>query len=74
MGYTYTRSIETNPMNFANEYLDKIKIDLTSRKIELYGSDGSCKVIEDNSVGQFMSMLDIIKKTAPTNIVEYAAL
>jgi hypothetical protein len=61
-------------MNFANECLDKIKIDLTSRKIELYGTDGSHEVITDNSVGQFMSMLDLIKKTAPADIVEYATL
>lgn len=61
-------------MNFTNEYMHKIKIDLTSRKIELYGSDGRCEVIEDNSVGQFMSMLDIIKKTAPEGMVEYASL
>jgi hypothetical protein len=59
-------------MNFDNEYLHKIVIDLTSRKIELHGSDGSNEVISDNNVGQFMSMLDYIKKHAPVNIVEYA--
>lgn len=61
-------------MNFTNEYVDKIKIDLTSRKIELYGADGSHQVIEDNNVGQFMAMLDLIKKTAPVELVEYASL
>lgn len=58
-------------MNFANETIDKIEIDYIGRRIKLYGSDGRFEVIEDNSVGQFMSMLDIIKKTAPTELIEH---
>jgi len=58
-------------MNFENEYLHKIMIDLTSRKIELRGSDGSNKIISDNNMRQFMAMFDHIKKTAPENIIEY---
>ena len=58
-------------MKFDNEYLDKIEIDYMGRRINLYGSDGTVQVIEDNSVGQFMSMLDFIKKTAPANLIEH---
>ena len=58
-------------MNFENEYLHKIVIDLTSRKIELQGSDGRNKIISDNNVGQFMTMLDYINKHAPMDIVKH---
>lgn len=58
-------------MKFDNEYLDKIQIDYMGRRINLYGSDGTIQVIEDNSVGQFMSMLDFIKKNAPANLIEH---
>ena len=61
-------------MNFNNEYLDKIIIDYMGRRIKLYGADGSYKVIEDNNVGQFMSMLDFIKKNASSDIIEHAPI
>ncbi len=58
-------------MNFENEYLHKIVIDLTNRKIELQGSDGRNEIISDNNMGQFMTMFDYIRKHAPMNIVEH---
>jgi len=61
-------------MNFNNEYLHKIVIDYMGRRIKLYGSDGRHEVIEDNNVGQFMSMLDFIKKNASSDIVEHAPI
>lgn len=61
-------------MKFDNEYLDKVVIDYIGRRIKLYGSDGTCEVIEDNNVGQFMSMLDFIKKTAPAELIEHGSI
>lgn len=61
-------------MKFDNEYLDKIVIDYMGRRIKIYGSDGSYEVIEDNNVGQFMSMLDFIKKNAPTSLIEHGSI
>jgi hypothetical protein len=61
-------------MNFENEYLHKIVIDYMGRRIKLYGSDGRHEVIEDNDVGQFMTMLDFIKKTAPEHLVEHGSI
>lgn len=58
-------------MNFENEYLHKIVIDLMGRKIELQGTDGRNEVISDNNVGQFMKMFNYIKNTAPLDIIEY---
>lgn len=61
-------------MNFDNEYLHKIVIDYMGRRIKLYGSDGRHEVIEDNNVGQFMSMLDFIKKTVSPELIEHAPI
>lgn len=61
-------------MNFDNESIHKIVIDYIGRKIKLYGTDGRYEVVEDNSIGQFMSMLDFIKKHAPSNVIEHASI
>lgn len=57
---------------FANETLHKVLINLPARTVTLYGSDGTEKVIDDNDVDQFMSMVEYIKENAPRDIVEYA--
>lgn len=61
-------------MKFENETIEKITIDYIGRKIKLYGSDGSFEVIEDNNVGQFMSMLSYIKNNAPENLIEHSSI
>ena len=59
---------------FDNETLEKVLIDLPARNITLFGSDGSQKIIGNNDVNQFMSMVVYIKQNAPDGIVEYASL
>lgn len=55
-----------------DELLDKITVDVTSRKITLTGSEGNVQVIQNNSVKQFMTMFKHIRDNAPDSIVEYA--
>lgn len=38
----------------------------------MYSSDGDEKVVKCDTVEEFMSVLDVVRKTAPDDIVSYA--
>lgn len=45
------------------EYLTRCVVDTTSRKFNLYSSEGNEKVIECETVEQFMNVLQYVRST-----------
>ena len=56
-----------------DEYLTRCVVDTIRRTFYLYSSDGDEKVVKCDTVEEFMSVLDVVRKTAPDDIVSYAA-
>ena len=50
-----------NQMNFDDEYLDKVVVNIKKKSFELYGSDGSYKTIECDETESFMDVLDVCR-------------
>lgn len=48
-------------MNFDDEYLDKVVVNIKKKSFELYGSDGSYKTIECDETESFMDVLDVCR-------------
>ena len=55
-----------------DEYLTRCVVDTIRRTFYLYSSDGDEKVVKCDTVEEFMSVLDVVRKTAPNDIVSYA--
>ena len=55
-----------------DEYLTRCLVDTIRRTFYLYSSDGDEKVVKCDTVEEFMSVLDVVRKTAPDDIVSYA--
>ena len=55
-----------------DEYLTRCVVDSIRRTFYLYSSDGDEKVVKCDTVEEFMSVLDVVRKTAPDDIVSYA--
>ena len=55
-----------------DEYLTRCVVDTIRRTFYLYSSDGDEKVVKCDTVEEFMSVLDVVRKTAPDDIVSYA--
>ena len=55
-----------------DEYLTRCVVDTIRRTFYLYSSEGDEKVVKCDTVEEFMSVLDVVRKTAPDDIVSYA--
>ena len=55
-----------------DEYLTRCVVDTIRRTFYLYSSDGDEKVVKCDTVEEFKSVLDVVRKTAPDDIVSYA--
>ena len=55
-----------------DEYLTRCVVDTIRRTFYLYSSDGDEKVVKCDTVEEFMSVLDVVRKTAPDDIESYA--
>jgi hypothetical protein len=57
--------------NESDEYLTRVVIDTNSRKFYLYSSDGDTKIVECETVDQFMNVLELVRVVVEDDIVSY---
>ena len=57
--------------NEDDEYLTRVVIDLTARTFYLYSSEGTKRVVEDNTVDEFMTLLSVIRDVVDDDIIAY---
>lgn len=55
-----------------DEYLTRIVVDTCARKFYLYSSVGDSKVIDCESVDQFMEVLNLTRSVVDEDIIAYA--
>lgn len=58
---SYTMWRNKYQMNFDEEYIDKVVVNLKKKSFELYGSDGSYKTIDCEESQSFMDVLDVCR-------------
>jgi len=51
--------------------LTKCVVDTLKRTFYLYSSDGDERVVKCDTVDEFMSVLDVVRNTAPDDVVSY---
>ena len=54
-----------------DEYLTKCVVDTLKRTFYLYSSDGDERVVTCDTVDEFMRVLDVVRNTAPDDVVSY---
>ena len=54
-----------------DEYLTKCVVDTLKRTFYLYSSEGDERVVKCDTVDEFMSVLDVVRNTAPDDVVSY---
>ena len=54
-----------------DEYLTKCVVDTLKRTFYLYSSDGDERVVKCDTVDEFMSVRDVVRNTAPDDVVSY---
>ena len=54
-----------------DEYLTKCVVDTLKRTFYLYSIDGDERVVKCDTVDEFMSVLDVVRNTAPDDVVSY---
>ncbi len=55
-----------------NDYLSRCVVDPLKRKIYLYSDEGKENVVECDTVEEFMSALDFVRKTLDEDTLSYA--
>ena len=55
-----------------DEYLMKCVVDTVKRSFYLYSNEGEEKVVECDTVEEFMNVLDVVRKTCPEERLVYA--
>ena len=55
-----------------DEYLTKCVVDPSKRTVYLYSSEGDEKVVECDTVDEFMNVLSFVRDTCPEERVSYA--
>ena len=54
------------------EYLTKCVVDPSKRTVYLYSSEGDEKVVECDTVDEFMNVLSFVRDTCPEERLSYA--
>jgi hypothetical protein len=54
------------------EFLSRCVVDTLARKFYLYSSEGKEKVVECETVEQFMGVLEVVRKTVSEDCLEYS--
>ena len=57
--------------NEDDEYLTRVVIDVTARTFYLYSSEGAKRVVDDNTVDEFMTLLSVIRDVVEDDIIAY---
>ena len=55
-----------------NDYLSRCVVDPLKRKIYLYSDEGKENVVDCDTVEEFMSALDFVRKTLDEDTLSYA--
>ena len=55
-----------------DEYLTKCVVDPSKRTVYLYSSEGDEKVVECDTVDEFMNVLSFVRDTCPEERLSYA--
>ena len=55
-----------------DEYLTRCVVDPISRKFFLYSNEGEERVVECETVDQFMSVLELVRDITPDGVLAYA--
>ena len=55
-----------------DEYLTKCVVDPSKRTVYLYSSEGDKKVVECDTIDEFMSVLSFVRDTCPEERLSYA--
>ena len=55
-----------------DEYLTKCVVDPSKRTVYLYSSEGDDKVVECDTVDEFMNVLSFVRDTCPEERLSYA--
>ncbi len=57
--------------NEDDEYLTRVVVDTQARKFYLYSSEGDSKVVDCETVDQFMNVLELVRAVMNEDIVAY---
>ena len=55
-----------------DEYLTKCVVDPSKRTVYLYSSEGDEKVVECDTVDEFMNVLNFVRETCPEDVLVYS--
>ena len=56
-----------------DEYLTRCVVDPVKRKFFLYSSDGDERVVNCETVDQFMTVLELVRDTCDDDVLAYAS-
>jgi hypothetical protein len=64
---------ETTPMTAnTEEFLSRCVVDTLARKFYLYSNEGDERIVECETVDQFMSVLDVVRNQVSEDCLAYA--
>ena len=55
-----------------DEYLTRVVVDTCARTFRLYSNEGDDRVVNCDSMEEFMNVLDVVRKTCPEERLVYA--
>ncbi len=55
-----------------DEYLTRVVIDTCARTFRLYSNEGDERVVDCDSMEEFMNVLDLVRKVVDEDIVAYS--
>ena len=56
-----------------DEYLTRVVIDTCARTFRLYSNEGDERILDCNSMEEFMNVLELVRKVVDEEIVAYVA-
>lgn len=54
-----------------DEYLTRCVVDPMNRKFFIYSNEGDERVVDCETVDQFMSVLELVRKQCPDDLIAY---
>lgn len=68
----YPDDLDLSPESDDDEYLTKVIVDTCSRKFTIWSNEGSERVIECDSVDEFMNVLELVRAVIDDDMVSYS--
>ena len=54
-----------------DEYLTRVVVDVTARTFYMYSNEGDKRVVDNNTVDEFMTLLSVIRDVVDDDIIAY---